>query len=373
MVNWNYLRSATSPDAKPTPGWLVHEICMDAKMNPKDCPDIAEFLMQCLCSDQLNIQLKAAICIKHLAAEVLTFQTYMQSCVGALKILEDISAPPFVAQTRAIEPQEVRTVRDATAGALTAIKTPHTVEQQTEAAGLKERIQGFGNYEPPPEEPISKTHGVSGQVQEFVADSINEVVDDFREKGAVGAVKDATIDALDMVLDGVDTVWGWVLGKKDSDMPRICNPGSGMSGTPGMGPQSYAQSPGAFGAPYQQQSPGAFTPGGFAPQPFVPQVESKPASASNHYAAAFGSGVVGANNPIMIDRTVPTIGSGMTPTPAPVVAAPARVEQKVEEPKPKPAPMVDLLHWMILLRQRPPAFRQQLWLTYSEMTLATLQ
>ena len=28
--------------------------------------------------------------------------------------------------------------------------------------------------------------------------------------------KDATIDALDLVLDGVDTIWGWVAGSKEA-------------------------------------------------------------------------------------------------------------------------------------------------------------
>lgn len=28
--------------------------------------------------------------------------------------------------------------------------------------------------------------------------------------------QDATIDALDLVLDGVDTIWGWVAGSKEA-------------------------------------------------------------------------------------------------------------------------------------------------------------
>lgn len=53
------------------------------------------------------------------------------------------------------------------------------------------RSQGFGNYEPPPEEEPTKKAGVAGQAAEFVADSIGDMVDDFKEKGAVGALKDA--------------------------------------------------------------------------------------------------------------------------------------------------------------------------------------
>jgi len=272
--------------------------------------------MQCVCSDQLNIQLKAVLAIKHLSAEVSAFQQYMLVCPAALKILQDIAAPPIVPQARAIEPQDVKTVRDATEQALKAINTPHTVEKHTESAGIKQRIQGFGNFEPPEEEGAqAKQAGVAGQVTDFVADSIGDVVDDFREKGAVGALKDATIDALDLMLDGVDAVWGWVAGKKDSDQPRICQPVAPVSGIPGGGMAPYPAAQNQF-------------------QPHMP-----PASSANHYAAAFGGGVVGANNPIMMTGAVPPNAMPGVSPPAAAQAAPAVPEKAA----PPPAEMVDLL------------------------------
>jgi len=326
MVNWNLLQNATSPDNKPTPGWLFHEICQDVRNNPKDCADVAEYLMQCVCSDQLNIQLKAVLAVKHLAAEDVTFQQYMQSCAGALKILEDIAAPPRVPQARSLEPQEVRTVRDATRAALDSIHTPHTVEKSTEAANLKTRIQGFGNFDPPSEEQPAKTHGVAGQVAEFVGDSIGDMVDDFREKGAVGALKDATIDALDLVLDGVDAVWGWVAGKNGDSQPRICQPAAAVPGVAGPG-----------------SAVGGAGPSGFQGAPPVTQ----PSSASNHYAAAFGQGVVGANNPVMLagPPAVPTAAlAGPVVTTGETGAPPkGKDDRQGEQKTPAPAPMVDLL------------------------------
>lgn len=319
MVNWNQFQNATDPSNKPTPGWLFNELIKDVRNSPKDLPDVAEYLMQCVCSDQLNIQLKGVLCIKHIAAEEIQFQNYMQSCSGALKILDEIAAPPIVPQARAIEPQDVRTVRDATKTALDAIRTPHSVEKTTAGAELKARCQGFGNFEPPPEAEPKKA-GVAGQAAEFVADSIGDMVDDFREKGAVGALKDATVDALDLVLDGVDTIWGWVAGSKNQEQHRICQPMSQMP-----------QMPGQFGGAPAFQSPG-FTPPAPAPQ-----------TASNAYAAAFGGGVVGANNPIQVGGLAPAAAapsaysaySAASATPAPAV--------QQEAPKPAPAPMVDLL------------------------------
>lgn len=336
MVNWTQLQNATSPDNKPTPGWLFHEICLDVRACPKDVPDIAEYLMQCVCSDQLNVQLKAVLAIKHIAAEDITFQQYMQACAGAIKIMEDIAAPPIVAQARSLEPQEVKTVRDATKTALDSIRTPHSVEKKVEAQNIKQRIQGFGNFEPPPEEQPAKASGVTGQAAEFVADSIGDMVDDFREKGAVGALKDATIDALDLVLDGVDAVWGWVAGKPDDKDQRICQPAGQVPGAAGGAAFPAGQFGGAQGS-------------GFAP----PAPAAPPSSASNHYAAAFGGGVVGANNPVMVaGLPAPGMpgglpsglpGGAMPAAPAPQAAAPAAPQAAEEPPKPAPAPMVDLL------------------------------
>ncbi|CAE7246149.1 METTL4 [Symbiodinium sp. CCMP2592] len=132
------------------PGWTSWGRKQDSskKERPRDdTPDVAEYLMQCVCSDQLNIQLKGVLCIKHIAMEDVTFQNYLLACPGALKILEDIAAPPIVPQARAIEPQEVRTVRDATKTALEAIRTPHSVEKSTAGASLKARCQAASEEE----------------------------------------------------------------------------------------------------------------------------------------------------------------------------------------------------------------------------------
>lgn len=338
MVNWSLLQNATSSDNKPTPGWLFHEICLDVRSNPKDTPDVAEYLMQCVCSDQLNVQLKAVLAVKHLAAEDVTFQLYMQACSGAIRVLEDIAAPPIVPQARALEPQEVRTVREATDAALRAIRTPHTVERSTEAASLKTRIQGFGNFEPPPEECDVRANGVAGHAAEFVADSIGDMVDDFREKGAVTALKDATVDALDLVLDGVDTIWGWVAGKSEVNQPRICQPTAPVHG---------AMSGGSF---MLQGAPGV-RPGAFAPPP---------AFASKHYAAAFGGAAIGANNPVHMGQ-FGVIPLATYPAPG-TFAAPIQ-----EEPKPKaPTAPVDLLS---MDEPAEPAAPKQVMQTIAEVDL----
>lgn len=334
MVNWSLLQNATSPDNKPTPGWLFHEICLDVRNSPKDCPDVAEYLMQCVCSDHLNIQLKAVLVVKHLAAEDITFQQYLGNCAGALKILEDIAAPPIVPQARSLESQEVKTVRDATRSALISIHTPHTVEKSTEAASLKQKILGFGNFEPPPEEVPPTNDGVAGQVAEFVGDSIGDMVDDFREKGAVGALKDATIDALDLVLDGVDAVWSWMAGKSEDNAPRICQPTNQVPGFCG----GAAMVAGPTGA-------NNMTLAGLPSGTYVTPPAALPLSVPNHYAAAFGHGVVGANNPVLLSG--PSIGPCATISPSNTVPGAGgtitRTTDLSSREKQTPTPLVDLM------------------------------
>jgi len=80
---------------------------------------------------------------------------------------------------------------------------------------LAGRIQGFGNVNPPPlEEENAKTvakRAVSN-LGSMLGEEVLLTVDDFRQKGAVGAVKDAVADAGDLLIDGVTGVFGWLRG-----------------------------------------------------------------------------------------------------------------------------------------------------------------
>lgn len=83
-------------------------------------------------------------------------------------------------------------------------------------AALAGRIQGFGNVNPPPlEEPrgTDLAKRVVGRFSDMIGEEVMLTVDDFREKGAVGAVKDAVADAGDILVDGVSGIIGWIRGE----------------------------------------------------------------------------------------------------------------------------------------------------------------
>lgn len=85
---------------------------------------------------------------------------------------------------------------------------------------LAQRIQGFGNVNPPPlEEETGATVAkrAIGRLGDMVGEEVMLTVEDFREKGAVGAVKDAVADAGDILIDGVSGLVGWIRGDPPVD------------------------------------------------------------------------------------------------------------------------------------------------------------
>eukprot|EP00443_Scrippsiella_acuminata_P064042 CAMPEP_0115448046 /NCGR_PEP_ID=MMETSP0271-20121206/40285_1 /TAXON_ID=71861 /ORGANISM="Scrippsiella trochoidea, Strain CCMP3099" /LENGTH=446 /DNA_ID=CAMNT_0002874147 /DNA_START=75 /DNA_END=1413 /DNA_ORIENTATION=+ len=87
--------------------------------------------------------------------------------------------------------------------------------QPPDRAMLASRIQGFGNVNPPPlEEETGATVAkrAVGRLGDMVGEEVMLTVEDFREKGAVGAVKDAVADAGDILIDGVSGLIGWIRG-----------------------------------------------------------------------------------------------------------------------------------------------------------------
>lgn len=88
----------------------------------------------------------------------------------------------------------------------------HNVPDRSVLAG---RIQGFGNVNPPPlEDETGKdiAKKAVGRLGDMVGEEVMLTVEDFREKGAVGAVKDAVADAGDILIDGVSGLIGWIRG-----------------------------------------------------------------------------------------------------------------------------------------------------------------
>jgi hypothetical protein len=80
---------------------------------------------------------------------------------------------------------------------------------------LAGRIQGFGNVNPPPleeEKGAEVAKKALGRLGDMVGEEMMLTVEDFREKGAVGAVKDAVADAGDILIDGVSGLVGWIRG-----------------------------------------------------------------------------------------------------------------------------------------------------------------
>merc|ERR1712113_1224890 len=122
-------------------------------------------------------------------------------------------------QAQMIEPIIQKMFRESAARALTSCLAVDDTEKQARDASLKQRIQGFGNYQPPLQDADDQHLGARGLVDQaagVVGDAIADTVDDVREKGAVGAVRDGIADAADLIVDGVGTIFDLIGARKKS-------------------------------------------------------------------------------------------------------------------------------------------------------------
>merc|ERR1719362_11613 len=356
-MNWNNLHEATAENDKPTPGWLFNDICRDAQANPMDVPDIAEYLMRCAATDSNIVSLKGCLTIRHLSEGVPAFRQYIQKCPEALAVLKTLAEPPQLAQARSLERQEARIAREAAARALDACLKPAWQQSEPRAAHLQERIQGFGNFEPPPLDEDKAPNGIVDQVAGFVGDAVGDTIDDFREKGAVGAVRDGMADAADLILDGIAGVWGVLAGKQNCPPPeddRICRPlderGAATANFGGY-PANPCVLPGNAGG---YNLGGVPMPGGgtFTPQTPIVQVAPPAPRPNNVYQGAFGSGAVGANYSISPNVLAPSPvqpPSASVPAAAPATTgttpqlASTTAEAAASVQPPAPAELEDLI------------------------------
>eukprot|EP00913_Durusdinium_trenchii_P035656 g33366.t1 len=141
--------------------------------------------MRCVISQQRMVSLKGCLTLRHLAEEVPDFQNYLKRCPEALEHLAQRAKPPMLPQARSLERDDDKIYRMAADRALRAVVSGPSADK----ASVRARCEGFGNYMPPPEVEEAPT-GVAGLVNEmvgFVGDAVADTVDDFREKGAVGA------------------------------------------------------------------------------------------------------------------------------------------------------------------------------------------
>lgn len=332
-MNWGNLHEVTAQTEKPAPGWLFQEIVQDARRCPGDIPDVAEYLMRCVACDSRTVSMKACLAIRHLADDVGDFRHYMRRCPEAISILEEIAQPPLLAIAASIEPQDQKVCREAARRALKSCLEDPAVDKAVEKEAVKSRIQGFGNYQPPPEEepPQDGAHGLVNKVAGFVGDAVADTVDDILEKGAVGAVRDGIADAADLLLDGVGAVWSFLGGRQNAaqDEDRICRPADGyggpMPGLRGAAPATItALGPRAVPFPASFAAGAGLVPGApsFAP---APPYRQQPKTAASAFQVALGGGAVGATHAIygLDDGFTPSCAKAVSSSaPAPVWPAP---------------------------------------------------
>ncbi|OLQ04878.1 hypothetical protein AK812_SmicGene12012 [Symbiodinium microadriaticum] len=126
---------------------------------------------------------------------------------------ETAKRPPHQETTRTPSGQHQKIIKKTT-------YDEHCGQDDHDEAMLAQRIQGFGNVNPPPlEEETGATVAKKalGRLGDMVGEEVMLTVEDFKEKGAVGAVKDAVADAGDILIDGVSGIIGWIRGEPPAE------------------------------------------------------------------------------------------------------------------------------------------------------------
>mmetsp|Transcript_94502 Transcript_94502/g.252834 ORF Transcript_94502/g.252834 Transcript_94502/m.252834 type:complete len:457 (-) Transcript_94502:165-1535(-) len=259
-MSWQLLEHATNEEEEHAPGWVLHELVKHVKHRGAG-PNVIGHLVQAVCSPSIVVQRKGLVVVRHLCSECDSFRRAAQLDGQLLALCRSIANAP----EQLCEPVLVSQTRQAAAAAVAALEQQ---EGQKPSADWKARIMGYGNYLPPPlsEEhttPAPKT--VSGKLNRFVGDQLQEVVNDIKAKGAVGTLKDSALDSVDMLADGVGAVMGWLKGTnpdRDNTPTPAALPGAFPNGPGFLLPQT-TPAPTAFAAAYNPSTGG--TPHGSRP------------------------------------------------------------------------------------------------------------
>ncbi|KAF4674075.1 hypothetical protein FOL47_009754 [Perkinsus chesapeaki] len=154
---------------------------------------------------------------------------------------------------------------------------------------------------------------------DYVGDAIYDVVLDYREKGAVGTLRDATLDAADLVADGLEAAATWMRDMLAGSTPppsTTTRPGGGANITlpPNLAicDNQPITSTGGFLEQYRQQNGSQFASvlEQRANNDASPSSSSSSSSYSNGYPRVIGPGIdimvdgKGAATVISVDRTL---------------------------------------------------------------------
>ena len=225
MLLWALFRSSVTADDKPTPFHVHRELVFMMQTNVQSTREAAEFYVEHLADSHPHVRLKALLCMRHIALKVAPFRQFIRACASKI--------PPNEMLAFGCSPEATGLMHQARKNLLDVLNTDDaTIE--TKNALLVSRCEGFGTRVVSFGADASSSSGNSSilannPVSEFLAETVQEVADDFRSKGAVATLRDATIDVADLLVEGLEGLTGWM--RQILPTPPIARQ-SGMSSTP---------------------------------------------------------------------------------------------------------------------------------------------
>ena len=163
----------------------------------------AEFYISHLSDGHAHVRLKALLCLRQIALKVAPFRQYLRACVSRMPS-QDLLAV-------GCSPEAALLIHQARKNLIDLLQTEDAALEAKNAL-LASRCEGFGTRAVfyGPGDSAGNSLIVNNPISDFIAETVQEVADDFRSKGAVATLKDATIDVADLLVEGLEGLTGWM-------------------------------------------------------------------------------------------------------------------------------------------------------------------
>jgi hypothetical protein len=193
---WPLFRGAVSGDDKPTPFHVHRELVFTMENGVHLTREAAEFFIDHLSDQHPHVRLKSLLCLRQISAKVAPFRQYLRSNQARIPGNELLAL--------GCSPEASQLLLNARKN-LTELLASDDASLEAQNALLNSRCEGFGTRAP---SFSPSDHSTSLAPVDFLVETVQEVAEDFRTKGALATIKDATVDVADLLAEGLEGLAG---------------------------------------------------------------------------------------------------------------------------------------------------------------------
>jgi hypothetical protein len=148
------------------------------------------------------------LCLRQIALKVAPFRQYVRASASRIPSNELLASGCSVDAAGLIQ-QARKNLCDILNSDDASLEAKNTL-LAARCEGFGTRVVSFGNDASSSSANSSSSILVNNPISDFISETVQEVADDFRSKGAMATLKDATIDVADLLVDGLEGLTGWM-------------------------------------------------------------------------------------------------------------------------------------------------------------------